>query len=321
MQKKLSFVIPCYRSSATIMQVVNDIITTVTANNNYTYEIILVNDCSPDDNATWQCLRCLAEENPAVKAINFSKNSGQHAALLAGYRYATGSYVISLDDDGQTDPRFCFDLIAKLEQEDLDIVFAAYPEKQHAWYRNIGTLLNNTMASYLIGRPKSLSLTSYFVCRSFIIEELCRYQGPFPYIDGLLLRSSSRIGSVSVPHHTRQEGSSGYTFSKLLGLWLNGFTAFSIKPLRIATLAGFACACFGFLFGLYVIIQRFVITDYVAGYSSLMAVIIFVGGMLMIMLGLVGEYIGRIYISINNSPQYVVRETVNTETTDNTQFR
>ena len=175
------------------------------------------------------------------------------------------------------------------------------------------------MAQWLIDKPKGLRIMSYFACKRYVIEDVKKYDNPYPYISGLLLRTTKRIGNVEIHHRERIEGKSGYTMKKLLLLWLNGFTAFSVKPLRIATITGALTAVAGFIYGLYIIINKLVHPMTPLGYSSTMAVLLFLGGMIMLMLGLIGEYIGRIYISINNAPQYVIRKSVNTEDIDNAQ--
>lgn len=308
---KISFVIPCYRSEKTIAIVVDDIKQTMATRPEYLYEIILVNDSSPDN--VYDSIKKLAQDDSRIKGIDLAKNFGQHSALMTGYRFVTGDIVVCLDDDGQTPANQMFLLIDKLI-EGFDVVFAKYSNKKHSFGRNMGSKINDLMARALIGKPKDLSIMSYFCCKRFVVDEIIRYQNPYPYISGLLLRSTNKITNVEVLHHDRIEGTSGYTLGKLIGLWVNGFTAFSVKPLRIATLAGAFCAIVGFLYGIYIILNKLVFNPNVPlGYSSLLAVTVFLGGMILLMLGLVGEYIGRIYISINNSPQSVIRQTINIE--------
>ena len=167
------------------------------------------------------------------------------------------------------------------------------------------------MTEFLLGKPKELYVSSYFAAKRFIVDEMLRYDKSYPYVIGLVLRSTKRIANVNVDHREREVGRSGYTLGKLLGLWMNGFTAFSVKPLRIATWTGISCAILGFIYGLYTIIKKFVLGDAVAvGFSALMSSVMFIGGMILFMLGILGEYIGRMYISMNNAPQYVIREVV-----------
>ncbi len=308
MKKKIvSFVIPCYRSELTLESVINEIDETM-AGMDYDYEIILVNDGSPDN--TWGKIQEIAAKRAdgKVLGINFAKNFGQHAALMAGLNNTKGDYVICLDDDGQTPANEAGKLLAALEG-DADAVYARYGHKQHNLFRNFGTAMNEWMASVMLGKPRDLFVSSYFGVRRFVVEEMVKYESSYPYVIGLVLRSTKNIVNVDVNHRKREVGTSGYTFAKLLGLWINGFTAFSIKPLRIATLSGSIFACLGFMYGIYTIIKKFVNPNVPVGFSAMMSAIIFIGGMLMLMLGMVGEYLGRVYISQNKNPQYVIRET------------
>ena len=303
--KKVSFVIPCYRSENTLEGVILEIKEAMNKLGKYTYEVILINDSSPDN--TWKTIERLSGENENIIGVNFSKNFGQHAALMAGMRETTGDYVVCLDDDGQTPANEVDKLLSALE-EGADAVYARYGNKKHSLFRNFGSRVNDMMTRIMLGKPKELFISSYFGVKRFVVEDMVRYQNSYPYVIGLVLRATKNIVNVDVTHREREEGRSGYTLKKLLGLWFNGFTAFSVTPLRIATVIGVFCAVLGFVYGLYLFIRRLVDPNMVMGFSSIMCTILFVGGMLMIMLGLVGEYIGRIYICLNNSPQYVIRE-------------
>lgn len=302
---KLSFVIPCYRSENTIETVVQEIRETVATRPGTDYEIVLVNDCSPDN--VWQVIKKLVSEDNHIKGICLAKNFGQHSALMAGYGQATGDYIISLDDDGQTPASESFKLVDKLE-EGYDVVYGYYQHSAQHLFRRFGTWVNKKMAEAIIGQPKTLRTTSFFIMRKFIVDEIVRYPNPFAYISGLVFRATKNLGNVEVQHRRRLEGRSGYTIAGLIGLWINGFTAFSVKPLRAATFIGVICALVGFVAGLYVVYQKFLNPEIPVGYTSMLATLLFVGGMIMLLLGLIGEYVGRIYISINQSPQYVVRE-------------
>ena len=303
--KKVSFVIPCYRSEKTLPGVIEEIKDAMAKLSEYCFEIILVNDSSPDN--TWKTIEQLSKENENITGINLAKNFGQHAALMAGMRESDGDFVICLDDDGQTPANEVGKLLAALE-DNHDAVYARSGNKKHSAFRNMGSKVNELMTRVMLGKPKELFVSSYFGVKKFVVEDMIRYQNSYPYVIGLVLRATKNIVNVDVQHREREEGRSGYTLKKLLGLWFNGFTAFSVTPLRIATVIGVGCALLGFAYGIYIFVRRLLDPNMVMGFSSLMCVILFVGGMMMIMLGLVGEYIGRIYISLNNSPQYVIRE-------------
>lgn len=304
----LSFVIPCYNSEKTIESVVKEVRDTVSNNNKYDYEIILVNDGSKDN--VFSVISSLAKKDKSIKAINLSKNFGQHAALITGLRYVSADIVICLDDDGQTPAEECFNLVDEIKNG-KDVVYAKYTNKHHSLFRNFGSKVNDWMACVLLNKPKDLYISSYFACKKYIVDEIAKYNNPYPYMQGLVLRSTNNVANVEVNHRNRETGESGYTLSKLFSLWMNGFTAFSVKPLRIATFVGCISAFAGFIYGIILIIKKLTNVTVVLGYSSIMAVLLFVGGMVMLMLGLIGEYIGRIYICINDSPQAIVKGTIN----------
>ncbi len=304
---KISFVIPCYNSEHTIKQVVEEIVDTV--KNLYDFEIILVNDGSKDN--VINVISEMARINKSIKVIDLVKNFGQHAALLTGLRYVGGDIAVCLDDDGQTPPSECLKLIDDIVLNDRDVVYARYNAKHHTAFRNFGSKINDLMACIMLEKPKELYLSSYFACKRIIVDEIVRYTNSYPYMAGLILRSTNKIGNVDINHRSRAVGTSGYTFGKLLSLWLNGFTAFSIKPLRAASILGFMISMFGFIYGIVLIIKKITNQVAVLGYSSLMAMMLFMGGLIMLILGLIGEYLGRIYLCINNQPQAVIRNTIN----------
>ena len=306
--KMLSFVIPCYGSEDTLPVVVKEIVNTVvTRSAHYTYEIILVNDNSPDN--VWSVIDALSKQNPNILGLHLARNFGQHSALMAGYAHATGDIILSLDDDRQTPADEMFTLIDKLE-EGYDVVYGCYAERRDSLFRKAGTYVNKMMTESLIGKPKNIKFTSYFAMRKFVVKEILRYTNTYPYIGGLVFRSTLNIANVPVAHRSRDVGKSHYTLKKLLSLWMNGFTAFSVKPLRISSFIGAAIAILGFIFGAYNIINKLLYPEIMAGYSTLIAALMFIGGMIMLMLGMLGEYVGRMYISMNNAPQYVIREKV-----------
>ena len=307
MSQLVSYVIPCYKSALTIEGVVKEITDAMAGLTAYEYEVILVNDCSPDD--TFGVIRSICEKDGRIKGVNLAKNFGQHAALMAGFAQTKGDLVVCLDDDGQTPADEVGKLLAGIE-DGADVVYARYAHKQHSWFRNFGSKINELMTRVMLGKPKDLYVSSYFVARRFVIDEVLRYTNAFPYVIGLVLRSTKNIINVDVTHREREIGTSGYNFSKLLALWVNGFTSFSVKPLRFATMAGTICAGLGFLYAIYTVIKKFVNPAVPVGFSSLMSAIMFIGGMLMLMMGMIGEYIGRIYVCMNNSPQYVIKEKV-----------
>ena len=305
---KVSFVIPCYQSSKTIPEVVEEIRHTMENEIGEEFEIILVNDASPDD--TFETIKRICANEQNVIGVDFAKNFGQHAGLMAGMNLASGDVIVCMDDDGQTPAKEVGKLLEKID-EGYDVVYARYKQKMHSRFRNFGSRMNSRMTEQLLDKPKDLYLSSYFAVRRYVVDEMLRYQNAFPYVDGLILRTTSNICNVDIQHRERISGTSGYTFRKLFSLWINGFTAFSVKPLRIATYGGSGIAVLGFLYAIYTIIKKIVDPSVPAGWSSTMAVMLILGGMILVVLGMIGEYIGRIYMCQNSSPQYVIRSIVN----------
>ena len=303
----VSFVIPCYHSEQTLGAVVAEIDGTMKTMPGYTWEIICVNDGTP--NACWKKIQELCAEKPDSRhGICLARNFGQHAALMAGLHAAKGDRIVWLEDDGQTTANKLGRLLGALDGG-AGVVYAKYEQKQHSGFRNLGSRVNEAMLHQMLGKPKDLYVSSYFAMRRYVLKEVLRYENSYPYLIGLVLRTTTNVVNVPVDHRKRTVGTSGYTLGKLFGLWMNGFTAFSIKPLRIATVVGSASAVIGFLYGIYTIIKRLVNPNVPVGFSALMSAIVFFGGMTILMVGLAGEYIGRTYISVNSAPQYVVRET------------
>lgn len=310
---KVSFVIPCYRSEKTLNIVVDEIKNKMQKMSNYTYEIILVNDCSPD--GTLSVIRRLCAENNNIIGVDHAKNFGQHAALMAGFSFVTGDVVVCLDDDGQTPADEVDKLLAKID-EGYDVVYAEYKHKQHSGFRNFGSWMNKKMTETMLKKPKELYISSYFAAKRFIVDEILNYKGAYPYVIGLVLRSTKSICNVEVTHRERMEGVSGYSMRTLLALWMNGFTAFSILPLRIASYGGSLIAFLGFIYAIVVIVRKLVDPTRMLGWSSTISIMLILGGLILIVLGLVGEYVGRMYINMNNSPQYVIRSVIRSEDGD-----
>ena len=310
-KEKISFVIPCYNSTNTLDAVVAEIEKTMTEQlPAYDFEIILVNDCSPDG-TTYDKIREIATKKTFVKGINLARNFGQPSAVMAAIHYATGDYIVCGDDDGQTPYNEFPKLFSKI-QEGYDVVEARYiAREKRSLFRKFGTLMNETMATLLIDKPKGLELTSYWCTKRFIIDNMLQYENAYPYLGGLMLRCTRNACNVGVTHRKRLGGKSGYTFKKMLALWVNGFTNFSIKPLRIATLSGLLIAAFGFVFGTITVIKKLLNPHIPAGYTTTIAFLAIFFGFTFLFMGLVGEYVGRIYMAINRSPQFIIKEKVN----------
>ncbi len=300
-----SVIIPCYKSSKTIRRVVEETMQEFEKMNRGQIEFVLVDDCSPDDGATVRELRKLVEEYPCVRAVELAKNSGQHNAQIAALNYARGEFIISMDDDGQTSPTQLPKLLDEMDKG-YDIVYAYYPHKEHSGVRNLGSWFNQWSLSILIGKPKDLKTSSFWVIRKFVRDYAIQYQSAYTHIQGVFLRVTRNIASVPVEHFRREVGQSGYTFKKLVQLWAN-IIGFSIVPLRLATFLGYVFSVVG-LIGIVVVIIRKIVRPVTAiGWPSTMVAIFFFSGLILLFLGLIGEYIGRIFLGMSNNPQFVVR--------------
>ncbi len=308
---KISMVIPCYNSEKTIKTVVHNIIA-IFMSTGYDYEIVLVNDCSPDN--TWQIIRALVNNDNRIKGINLSKNAGQQAAIMAGLRETTGDLIMSCDDDGQTPIENIPEMVRLLEEKNYDCVCAKYTGfEQKSILRRLGSAIYMRLVYWLIDCPSGIEVRVFMVVRRYVIEEICKYTQPYPIIAGLLLRVTHNIGNLEMQQHSRKVGRSGYTLWKLVTTFLNSFISFSIKPLRLSAVVGGVSALGGMIFGIVVIIRKIVYPGIQAGWSSLMAVLFIMSGLILTVLGMTGEYLGRTYMSATHLPQYVIKETINVE--------
>ena len=301
-----SVIIPCYKSSKTIRGVVEDTMQEFEKMGRTPVEFILVDDCSPDGGATVRALRSLVQDYPNVTAIELAANSGQHNAQMAGLNHAKGDYIISMDDDGQTRASQLPYLFAELEKG-YDVVYAYYPQKEHSRGRNLGTWFNQWSLRILMGKPKELKISSFWVIRRFVRDYAVRYRSPYTRMSGVFLRVTRNISSVPVQHFKREEGKSGYTLKKLIRLWQN-IMAFSVGPLQICAFVGDIVAAAGFLGILSVLIRRLLGIDTALGWSSILVSILFFSGLILMFLGLIGTYLGRIYLVMSDTPQFVVRQ-------------
>ena len=270
------------------------------------YELILVCDCSPD--RSWAVIRSLAQQYPWVRGILLRMNAGQHNALMAGFSKARGRVIVTMDDDLQHAPEDIPLLLAELAQG-RDMVYARFKSRKHAGWKVAGSRLNDLVAGYLMNKPKGLYLSPFRAMTADIRDDILRYQGPYVYVDGLILSVTRNIGTVDVDHHERYAGDSGYSLRKSISLWLKMATNFSIVPLRITSFVGLCFAGLGFVLALLLIIQKLTLDRMPIGWSSLIVTVLIVGGVQLLALGMLGEYLGRVLLILNSRPQYVVGET------------
>ena len=300
----LSVVIPLYRSEASIERVVADLAALTLEGG---LEIVLVNDGSPDG-TLGVCRRIAASCPVPVTVVNLARNFGEHNAVITGLRHARGQWVVTMDDDGQNPPAEALRLLEAAQRGGHDAVFGDYEVKEHSAWRNLGSWFANRVAGWVLDKPSGLYLSSFRCLSRFLVEQIVRYAGPYPYIDGLILQCTRSVTSIEVQHKARAEGRSGYTVRKLVHLWLNLFTNFSVLPLRLATVLGLSLAALGVLGVGWVVFLHLTQQGPAFGWGSLMAALLVFSGTQLVMLGLIGEYLGRAYLSANGRPQAVVRE-------------
>ena len=309
---KITYIIPCYNSEAFLEGTVDKLKQVIKDNlsSKYQCEIILINDNSKD--RTIDVIKKIIEsscEECEIIGIDLARNFGQHSALMAGFMQATGDIIVCMDDDGQTPPEESCKLISEINDE-VDVVYAKYGKKKHSAYRNLGSKVNDFMAEHLLSKPKNLTISSFFAMKKYVKDEILKYENPYPYMEGLMLRTTDKIKNVEVNHKERKYGKSNYSIKKLLKLWMNGFTNFSVKPLRIAIVFSVLFIIMAFILAVIIGINKINNPDVPIGWSSTIIVLLMIGSSITFILGLIGEYVGRIYISINNNPQYVIRQVI-----------
>lgn len=302
-----SIVIPCYKSSHTIRTVVEETAAEMERLGRTPFEFVLTDDCSPDGGATLATLKALASEYPFVKVVALARNAGQHNASMAALNYASGDVIISMDDDGQTHCSQLGKLFEKFD-EGFDLVFGYYEDKKHSGFRNFGSWVNFETVRILIGKPRDMKTSSFWVIRKYIRDYIVQYKSQYTHLQGLFLRTVAhdRIASVPVEHFERAYGKSNYTMKKLIGLWSN-IMGFSIVPLKMAQKVGAALTALGLLGAVWIFIRKLLHPSTAMGWSSMMVALFFFSGMIIFFLGLTGEYIGRMFQNMSNAPQFVVR--------------
>lgn len=314
MSLHLSIVVPVYRSETLLDRLVEEIVrTTETAGLAGRFELILVNDASPD--GSWGVIRRLAERHAFIRGLSLRRNFGQHSAAMAGMNHARGEFVVLMDDDLQHPPAEIPKLLRALE-EGADVCYTRYLDRQHALWKVLGSRFNNFVASLLLDKPGELYLSSFKALRRGVVREIVRYDGPYPYIDGLILDVTRAIRVVDIQHQPRPDGEGNYSLRRSLSLWMRMATSFSIFPLRVATLLGFALTAVALVAIVVVLVQKLRHPEWPAGWASLIAVILFVGGVQTFCVGMLGEYLGRAYLRLNHKPQFVVGEKTWRDETD-----
>ena len=309
-----SIVIPCYKSSKTIRKVVEMTMQEMDRLDRREYEFVLVDDCSPDDGETMAALMGLVRDYACVKVVELAKNAGQHNAVMAGLNEGSGDVFIAMDDDMQTHPSQLGKLLDEFDKG-YDIVYGYYEHKEHSKFRNFGSYVNYMTVRILLKKPKDLKTSSFWVIRKFVRDYAVEYKSAYTHLQGLFLRTTRNISSVPIQHFKREVGTSNYTLKKLIKLWSN-ILGFSIVPLQMATYTRFFFSLIGILAAIGVIILKFVRPATYIGWPSMMATICFFSGLNLMFMGIIGEYVGRIFLGMSKNPQYVVRQVHHRDASD-----
>lgn len=300
----ISIVIPVYNSEDCLEQLNEQISRELEG---VQFELILVNDCSPD--RSWEKIISLAKANPRIKGINLKKNAGQDNAIMAGLGYATGDYVVIMDDDLQHAPADIVKLQSKC-REGYDIVYGSFRSKKQSIWKNAGSKLNGYLAEVFLNKPTGLYLSPFKIMRQSLVKEVRKYSGPFPYIDGIVLTLTSNISEIDLIHQERFNGKGNYDLIRSVSVFLKHVTGYSLYPLRFATILGILASGFSFILGGAYIIDYFTNEARVEGWITIVLLLVFFNGLILMCLGLIGEYIGRVYLTLTSRRQYVVDEVV-----------
>lgn len=304
-RRTLSIVVPVYRSEKILERLVTEVRTAAQSLTVHdSFELILVNDGSPD--ASWNRIVGLADRFAFVRGICLMRNFGQHNAIMAGLRASTGDVVVLMDDDLQHSPSDISRLVAALERG-ADVCYTHYVNRQHAPWKRFGSWFNNLVATWLLRKPYRVYLSSFKALRRCVVDEIVKYDGPFAYVDGLILDVTRSIATVDIDHEQRLVGEGNYSLRKSISLWLSMATSFSIQPLRLASIFGFTLSAIALVLAAAALIEKLLRPETPPGWASIVAAVLFVGGAQLMCLGLLGEYLGRAYLKLNRKPQYAVR--------------
>jgi len=301
---ELSFVVPLYNTGEGLRRLL-DAFRALSLPE--TWELVLVDDGSTDGTAL-AARRAVVDFPAEVTVVELARNFGEHAAVLEGYRHARGDFVVNLDDDLQNPPGEAVKLVRHLRASEAEVVYSRYADKKHHWARNVASWLANCCATFLLGKPQDLYLSSFRALRRDLVGRIVAYRGPYPYVDGLILGATNRIATLEVEHVERQGGRSGYTLRKLIRLALSLLFDFSVMPLRIASVLGVLLCVLGALILAEVLLETLFVGQRQLGWGSLMGALAVFSGAQLLMLGIIGEYVGRAFLTVSGKPQSLVRK-------------
>lgn len=315
---RLSVLIPAYNSETTLGKLIDHTLEVLRPRYGWV-QVVVVNDGSRDDTHR-VALAAVERHQGAVRYVRLARNAGEHNAVMCGLNHVSGDCVAIIDDDFQNPPEEICTLVDRLE-DGFDVVYSYYESKRHSWFRNLGSSFNDWVATRVLGKPRGLYLSSFKVLNSFLVRQVVAYEGPFPYLDGLILRSTQRIGRQLCRHEDRQDGRSNYTLTRLVALWLNMTTSFSVAPLRIASFTGLAMSFAGLAMALFFVLSwrlGGILSEQQIppGWASIMVTLTVFSGIQLSLLGMVGEYLGRVFLTLNKAPQFVVRDRFGFDATD-----
>ena len=301
---EISIVVPVYNSEDNLTELCFQV---EDALKDISYELILVNDSSTDN--SWKVIEQLSVKYAQVNGVNLRKNCGQDNALMAGLNLSKGNYAVIMDDDLQHSPYDIVKLYEACKNSSSDVCYANFEKREQALWKNFGSWFNGKISEWMMNKPKHIYLSPYKIFTREIVDEIIKYVGPYPYVDGLILWVTDNIIQIDVEHHKRFKGSSNFNFTRSISVFLKNVTTFSVTPLRVASIVGSICSVIGFVMIVYYLIDYFVHKNVVEGWTTLAVLQLFMGGLLLLSLGLKGEYLGRTYMNVNNKPQFTIKNT------------
>lgn len=302
--KEISIVIPVYNSHECVAELSRQI---KDALKGIDYEQIMVNDCSKD--SSWEEIQKEAKQNPNLIGINLRKNGGQDSAILTGLNYASGKWIVIMDDDLQHSP---YD-IPKLYEEakkGFDVVYANFEAKKQKLWKNMGSWFNGKISEIAIQKPKEIYLSPFKIVSKGVIDEMVKFNNLFPYIDGLIFQVTRNITQIDIEHHERELGQSNYNLIKSIKVFLRMLFGFSTMPLNLASWTGFFSAIAGFGLAIFYFVEFLMGKADVTGWTTIVILILILGGLILVALGIIGKYLGQVYLTVNNQPKFIVKETV-----------